>query len=50
MSPSAADSLKALGLETHQALIALIVAHRDGHPYVHVIVTRVEAESGKAEG
>ena len=43
----ATESLKALGLEKHQALI---VAHRGGHPHVHVIVNRVDAESGKAAG
>ena len=47
MSRAAAESLKALGLEKHQALI---VAHRDGHPHVHVIVNRVDAESGRAAG
>ena len=47
MSRAAAESLNALGLEKHQALI---VAHRDGHPHVHVIVNRVDAESGKAAG
>ena len=26
------------------------MAHRDGHPHVHVIVNRVDAESGKAAG
>ena len=36
-----------LGLKKHQALI---VAHRGGHPHVHVIVNRVDAESGKAAG
>ena len=41
----ATESLKALGLEKHQALI---MAHRGGHP--HVIVNRVDAESGKAAG
>ena len=40
-------SLKALGLEGHQALI---VAHNDGHPHVHVIVNRVDPESGRAAG
>ena len=43
----ATESLKALGLEKHQALI---MAHRGGHPHVHVIVNRVDAESGKAAG
>lgn len=40
-------SLKALGMEGHQALM---VAHRDGQPHVHVIVNRVDPESGKAAG
>ena len=26
------------------------MAHRGGHPHVHVIVNRVDAESGKAAG
>ena len=43
----ATESLKALRLEKHQALI---MAHRGGHPHVHVIVNRVDAESGKAAG
>ena len=47
MRPAAAESLKALGLERHQALI---VSHRDGQPHVHVIANRVEPESGKAAG
>ena len=41
----ATESLKALGLEKHQALI---VTHRGGHP--HVIVNRVDAESAAALG
>ena len=40
-------SLKALGMERHQALI---VSHRDGQPHVHVIANRVDPESGKAAG
>lgn len=40
-------SLQALGMEGHQALM---VAHNDGHPHVHVIVNRVDPESGKAAG
>ena len=40
-------SLQALGLEGYQALL---VAHNDGHPHVHVIVNRVDPESGKAAG
>ena len=47
MNRAAAESLKALRLVKHQALI---VAHSDGHPHVHVIVNRVDAESGKAAG
>ena len=35
----AEGSLKALGMERHQALI---VSHRDGQPHVHVIANRVE--------
>ena len=41
----ATESLKALGPQKHQALI---VVHRGGH--LHVIVNRVDAESGKAAG
>ena len=46
-SGSAVDgSLKALGLEGHEALIA---AHDDTrHPHVHVIANRVDPETGKA--
>ena len=44
---AAEGSLKALGLERHQALI---VSHRDGQPHAHVIANRVEPESGKAAG
>ena len=40
-------SLQALGMEGHQALI---VAHNDGQPHVHVIVNRVDPENGKAAG
>ena len=47
MSRAAEGSLKALGMERHQALI---VSHRDGQPHVHVIANRVEPESGKAAG
>ena len=47
MSRAAEGSLKALGLERHQALI---VSHRDGQPHVHVIANRVDPESGKAAG
>ena len=45
MSRAAAESLKALGLEKHQALI---VAHRDGHPYVHR--DREPGRRGEREG
>ena len=47
MSRAAERSLKALGMERHQALI---VSHRDGQPHVHVIANRVDPESGKAAG
>ena len=47
MSRAAERSLKALGLERHQALV---VSHRDGQPHVHVIANRVDPESGKAAG
>ena len=47
MKRAAAGSLKALGMERHQALI---VSHRDGQPHVHVIANRVDPESGKAAG
>ena len=47
MRRAAMASLKALGLERHQALI---VSHRDGQPHVHVIANRVDPESGKAAG
>ena len=47
MSRAAEGSLKALGMERHQALI---VSHREGQPHVHVIANRVEPESGKAAG
>ena len=46
MSQAVDGSLKALGLEHHQALV---VAHGDTqHPHVHVIVNRVHPETGKA--
>ena len=45
MSRAAEESLKALGLERHQALI---VSHGDGQPHVHVIANRVDPESGRA--
>ena len=44
---AAQESLKALGMERHQALI---VSHRDGQPHVHVIANRVDPESGQAAG
>ena len=44
---AAQESLKALGMERHQALI---VSHRDRQPHVHVIANRVDPESGKAAG
>ena len=48
MSRAVDESLKALGLERHQTLI---VAHRDTeHRHVHVIVNRVDLESGRAAG
>ena len=47
MRRAALESLKALGLEEHQALI---VSHRDGQPHVHVIANRVDPENGKAAG
>ena len=47
MRRAAQESLKALGMERHQALI---VSHRDGQPHVHVIANRVDPESGKAAG
>ena len=46
MSRAVDGSLKALGLEGHEALIA---AHDDTrHPHVHVIANRVDPETGKA--
>ena len=47
MRRAAAESLKALGMERHQALI---VSHRDGQPHVHVIANRVDPEIGQAAG
>ena len=44
---AAQESLRALGMERHQALV---VSHRDGQPHVHVIANRVDPESGKAAG
>ncbi len=46
MSRAVDESMKALGLEKHQALI---VAHNDrAHAHVHVLVNRVSMETGKA--
>ena len=46
MSGAVEGSLQALGLENRQALV---VAHGDtAHPHVHVIVNRVDPETGKA--
>ncbi|MDE0382831.1 MAG: relaxase/mobilization nuclease domain-containing protein [Defluviicoccus sp.] len=46
MTRAADQTLKALGLERHQALI---VAHRDtAHPHLHVIANRVDPQTGRA--
>ena len=46
MNRAVDESLEALGLESHEALI---VAHEDTrHPHVHVIANRVDPETGKA--
>jgi len=46
MNRAVDESLEALGLEGHEALI---VAHGDTeHPHVHVIANRVDPETGKA--
>ena len=46
MSRAVDESLEALGLEGHEALI---VAHEDTrHPHVHVIANRVDPETGRA--
>ena len=46
MSQAVAESLEVLGLEKHQALV---VAHNDTpHRHVHVVVNRVDPETGKA--
>ena len=46
MNRAAEETLKALGLERHQALI---VAHRDkDHPHLHVIANRIDPQTGKA--
>jgi len=48
MNRAVDESLEALGLEGHEALI---VAHEDTrHPHVHVIANRVDPETGKAGG
>ena len=46
MNRAADQTLKALGMERHQALI---VAHNDkAHPHVHVIANRVDPQTGQA--
>ena len=46
MVTAARASLRALGLEDHQAVL---VAHRDGTtPHVHVVANRVSVEDGRA--
>ena len=46
MVTAARSSLRALGLEQHQAVL---VAHRDGTtPHVHVVANRVSIEDGRA--
>ena len=46
MSQAVTESLEVLGLEKHQALV---VAHNDTpHRHVHVVVIRVDPETGKA--
>ncbi|MXW65432.1 MAG: relaxase/mobilization nuclease domain-containing protein, partial [Gemmatimonadales bacterium] len=46
MNRAVDESLEALGLEGHEALI---VAHEDTrHPHVHVIANRVDPETGRA--
>ena len=46
MVTAARSSLRALGLEDHQAVL---VAHRDGTtPHVHVVANRVSIEDGRA--
>lgn len=48
MHRAADETLKALGLARHQALI---VAHRDTNPsHLHILVNRVHPETGKAAG
>ena len=46
MRRAAQESLKALGMERHQALV---VSHRDGQPHVHVIANRMDPESGSRQ-
>ena len=46
MLAAALDSLKALGVADHQAII---VAHQDAdHPHVHIILNRIHPETGVA--
>ncbi len=46
MSRAVDESMEALGLEGHEALV---VAHDDTrHPHVHVVANRVDPETGKA--
>ncbi|MBB4375254.1 hypothetical protein GGD63_008103 [Bradyrhizobium sp. cir1] len=46
MIEAARETLKALGLEGHEALL---VGHNDEpHPHIHVIVNRVNPETGIA--
>ena len=45
MERAAAASLNVLGLEDRQAVV---VAHRDRQPHVHVVVNRVSVEDGRA--
>jgi len=41
----AADlAIKALGAESYQAMI---IAHSDGHPHVHIVINRVNPSNGK---
>ncbi|MFK4522907.1 hypothetical protein ABIF90_000888 [Bradyrhizobium japonicum] len=47
MVKAARESLKALGMESHEALL---IGHNDEpHPHIHVIVNRVNPETGIAE-
>ena len=46
MNRAAEETLKALGMERHQALI---VAHTDkAHPHIHVVANRIDPQTGKA--